>query len=214
MDEVKAPTKPLLRGHFHQAAFFFSLGACTLLIIKSQDLASIISMSVYSISLCGLFGISALYHRVQWNQKSRAWMRRLDHSSIFVLIAGSSTPISLLAMSPESGTRVVILVWGAALVGIIQSLFWVNAPKWVAAIFYVAAGWVVAPYLPELHATLGMGNVMLLIIGGLIYTVGAGIYALKRPNPSPRFFGYHEIFHLLVIVGAAFHFAVILGLVR
>ncbi len=206
--------KPLLRGHLHQAAFFFSLGACALLISKSHEMTSVISMSIYSLSLCGLFGISALYHRVHWSPKGRARMRRLDHSSIFILIAGSATPICLLALSHESGTRVVMLIWCAAMVGVLQSLFWVTAPKWVAAILYVAVGWMVAPYLPEFHVVLGTTKVSLILAGGLVYTLGAVVYALKFPNPSPRYFGYHEIFHLLVIVGAMLHFAVILGLVR
>ncbi|MDZ4662980.1 MAG: hemolysin III family protein [Pseudomonadota bacterium] len=215
MSESQKPIiKPLLRGHFHQGAFFFSLGACAMLIAKSHELVSIISMLIYSLSLCGLFGISALYHRVQWSTERRAWMRRLDHSSIFVLIAGSATPICLLALSRESASRVLVFIWIATVMGVIQSLFWVNAPKWLSAVLYVSVGWMVAPYLREFHATLGIAKVTLLLLGGLVYTIGALVYAFRYPNPSPRYFGYHEIFHLLVIVGAAFHFVVILGLVN
>jgi hemolysin III len=201
-------TKPLWRGQFHQAAFFFSLGACALLILRSQNIISFIATLVYSLSLCGLFGISALYHRVQWSAKNRVWLRRLDHAAIFILIAGTATPICLLAL-PIEGAKVLTMIWLAAGLGVLQSLFWVTAPKWLAAILYVVVGWLAVPYLPEFHTALGSAKVFMLLLGGVLYTLGALVYAFKYPNPWPKYFGYHEIFHLLVIGAAFFHFVVV-----
>lgn len=211
--DLSAITKPLLRGHFHQAAFFFALGACAMLIAASHEARALTANIIYSLSLCGLFGISALYHRPQWKPEARMWMRRLDHAAIFVLIAGTGTPICLLAIPGEAGDRLLTIVWAAAAVGVTQSLFWVKAPKWLAAILYIIMGWLAVPYMPEIKNALGPGSVWALMIGGIIYTAGALVYALKRPNPAPLVFGYHEVFHLLVIVAAAFHFIVIASLV-
>lgn len=209
---MNALVKPSLRGHFHQVAFFVALGAGLMLVAESRDERSFAGTLVYALSLAGLFGISALYHRPTWAPGPRAWMKRIDHAAIFILIAGTGTPLCLLAVTPEIGHRVLLLLWGAASLGILQSLFWVKAPKWVSAILYVTVGWIAAPYLPELGEGL-RADIPWLVTGGVIYTVGALIYALKRPNPWPRHFGYHEIFHLLVVIAAAFHFVVIQHLV-
>lgn len=206
--------KPILRGHFHQAAFFIALGACSMLMTQSQSLEAFIATLVYSISLCGLFGISALYHRPNWEMAARTWMRRLDHSAIFVLIAGTSTPLCLLAIPNDGGMQLLKIIWLSASIGVVQSLFWVKAPKWLAAILYVTMGWLAFPYMPELTRVLGGFRVNLILIGGIIYTLGAVVYALKKPNPSPKYFGYHEIFHLLTIIAAAFHFVVIASLLK
>lgn len=216
MTKIDLPTlnKPLLRGHFHQAAFFVALGACAMLISLSANLQAVMATLIYSVSLCGLFGISALYHRPQWNPNQRMWMRRLDHSAIFILIAGTSTPICMLAIPSDGGMKLLTIIWSAAAIGVMQSLFWVKAPKWLAAILYIVMGWLAVPYMPEMKNALGTTSVMLVLVGGIIYTAGAVIYAMKKPNPSPKYFGYHEIFHLLVIIAAAFHFVVIAALVR
>lgn len=206
--------KPILRGHSHQAAFFFALGACAMLISRSSDTRTLVASIIYSISLTGLFGISALYHRPTWTQEKRMWMRRLDHAAIYILIAGTSTPICLLALSPETGIKMLQLVWGAAIFGIFQSLFWVHSPKWVSSILYITVGSLVVPFLDDLKAALSARDIQFLLGGGLVYIAGAIIYALKRPNPSPKYFGYHEIFHLLVIAGAAFHFLVVSKLIH
>ena len=208
--------KPFLRGQFHQAAFFVAIGACAILItlsvVNGYGLKTILAAFVYSLSLIGLFGISALYHRLQWGDKGRMWMRRLDHSAIFILIAGTGTPLFLLGIRGDIGSKLLILVWIAAGIGILQSLFWVRAPKWVSAVLCVAVGWIVVPYLSEIKEVLGIHSVVFLLIGGIIYTLGALVYALKRPNPIPKVFGYHEIFHILVIVAAIFHFIVVFKL--
>ncbi|MBC7539992.1 MAG: hemolysin III family protein [Bacteriovorax sp.] len=212
--DTKPLIKPLLRGHSHQAAFFFALGACAVLLLNAHGTRTIVATIIYSFSLIGLFGISAVYHRPTWQPQQRMWMRRMDHAAIYVLIAGTSTPICLLALSPMAGMKLLELVWSAALFGIIQSLFWVTAPKWVSSVLYVTVGCLIVPYLPELKAALTMNDVWLILTGGVVYVIGAIIYALRRPNPNPKIFGYHEIFHLLVIAGAGFHFLVIYKLIK
>lgn len=205
--------KPLLRGHFHQEAFFFALGACILLLALSAKSGTVLATAIYSLSLCGMFGISALYHRPQWNPNARMWMRRLDHSAIFLLIAGTGTPLCLIAIPQNGGAELLKIIWFAGALGVVQSLFWVNAPKWLAAVLYLFMGWLAVPYLPELSRALGPFGVGMILAGGIVYSIGALVYALKKPNPLPKYFGYHEIFHLLVIFAAALHFYVIAGLV-
>jgi hemolysin III len=206
--------KPILRGYLHQEAFFISLGACALLIAKSTNQTSLIASLLYSFGLLSLFGVSAIYHRPHWQPKPRALLKRLDHSAIFLLIAGSFTPICLLALTPEKGQHLMIVIWSVAVAGVLQSVFWVKAPKWLTAVFYVAMGWLVLPYLSELRESLGLQNLILLAAGGAAYTVGAVFYAVKRPKLSPRVFGYHELFHALTIVGAALQFVVVYKLIN
>lgn len=206
-------TKPILRGHFHQAAFFMACGACLMLILKAQETTATIASLIYSFSLIFLLGTSALYHRVNWGLEARKWMKRLDHSAIYILIAGTFTPICLLALPEPSGRNLLITIWSIALLGVAQSLFYVQAPKWLSAILYVIAGYMILPYLSELKNSVGDLNIVFLICGGLVYTLGAVTYALKKPNFNPQIFGYHEVFHLLVIIGAAFHFVLIYSLI-
>lgn len=212
MDAIHSQ-KPLLRGHFHQGAFFVSIGASAMLVALSHGMTAVTANLIYGLSLCGLFGVSALYHRVQWNPESRARMRRLDHSAIFVLIAGSATPLIVLGLPGENGNGLLAILWIAAGLGVCKSLFWANAPKWLSAIIYVGVGWLAIPLIAPLNQFLGLTRVALIIAGGAVYSLGALVYALKRPNPSPRIFGYHEIFHILVVVAALLHFVVIASLV-
>lgn len=210
-----ANERPILRGHSHQAAFFFALGACSVLLLNIHSKEAILAMAIYSVSLIGLFGISALYHRITWkNPRHRLLMKRIDHAAIFILIAGTSTPLSMLALSPVYGIKLLTLVWSAAFVGIMQSLFWITAPRWLKTSFYVIVGCLIIPFFPQLKSALSMSEVWLLVVGGIVYITGAIIYALKRPNPIPQVFGYHEVFHLLVIAGASFHFLVNYKLVK
>lgn len=206
--------KPLLRGHFHQAAFFIAVGACFMLVEKNRTPLEFICLSVYSLSLCALFGISALYHRPNWSPQKRMWMKRLDHAAIYVHIASTGTPICILGLKGEVGTRLLSILWIAVGLGVLQSLFWVKAPKWISVLLYVSAGMLAMPYLPELSAALGQSGVAGLLIGGAFYGVGAAMYALKRPNPMPNVLGYHELFHILVVIGAFFHFSVVNSLTR
>ena len=208
------PQKPLLRGYLHQEAFFTTLGAAILLIAKSSTSLSLISSIVFSIGLLLLFGISALYHRPYWKPKARVFLKRLDHSAIFILIASTFTPICLLALPPASGNMLLIIVWIAAVLGILQSIFWVKAPKIVTALLYIIMGWQALPYLKELNQSLGTSQLSLLITGGIIYTIGAIFYAAKTPKLYPTVFGYHELFHFFTIIAAACHFAVIYHLIN
>jgi hemolysin III len=203
-------TKPLLRGHFHQAAFFTACGACLMLISKSETNLSLSAAIIYSFSLIFLLGTSALYHRINWQPQARQMMKRLDHCAIYILIAGTFTPVCLLALGDESGRRLLITIWSIAILGVAQSLFYVNAPKWLSAILYVVAGYMILPYVGELKDKV---NLTLLIGGGVVYTVGAITYALKKPNFRPLVFGYHEVFHVLVIIGAALHFVLVYDLI-
>lgn len=214
MNALTPLKKPTLRGYFHQEAFFVTLGACVLLIAKASNDLTLIASLVYSFGLLCLFGVSAVYHRPHWQPKPRALMKRLDHSSIFICIAGTFTPVCLLALPATSGHRLLTVVWAAAFVGVLQSIFWVKAPKWFTALFYVGVGWLAVPYLSEMNASLGPQNTAGIIVGGLLYTVGAIFYAAKKPNFFPGIFGYHELFHIFTIIGAAFHFAVIYQLIR
>jgi len=204
--------KPLLRGHFHQGAFFLFLGACCFLIVERFHSPIFIGDLIYSLSVCGMFAVSALYHRIHWGLNARMWMRRLDHGAIFILIAGSGTPIFLSVFAPEKSYFILTLTWAAAVVGILQTLFWVRAPKWVSVLLYSAAGWIVLPYLGDLYEAIGSARAGLIVLSGLTYTAGGVIYALKKPNPSARVFGYHEIFHLLLVMGAILHFIVVASL--
>lgn len=205
--------KPLLRGVLHQEAFFISLGACCLLIAKSSNDLSLIASVIYSIGLLLLFGISAIYHRIHWQPQPRAFMKRLDHSAIFILIAGTFTPICMLALPQNSGHQLLTVIWIAAMAGILQSIFWVKAPKYATAIFYVTMGWFALPYVSELKNSLGPTSLSLIISGGIVYTLGAVFYALKKPNLFPGVFGYHELFHFFTIIGAGLHFIVIYQLI-
>lgn len=214
MKETHYPSKPLLRGHFHQGMFFISLGACALLLARTQNKRQLVSIITYSLALLIMFGVSTIYHRINWQPRARLWMRRMDHAGIYVMIAGSFTPITLLALPGESGTKLLFFIWIVAGFGILQSLFFVNLPKMVSAILYIGMGFVILPYLTDLVPRLGTANMGLLIAGGLAYIVGALAYGLKRPDFVPHIFGYHEFFHVMVSVGAILHFVMIYFLIN
>jgi hemolysin III len=201
--------RPQLRGVFHLYAFFVSLGACGTLLLATSSGTEFLATLIYSTGLCGVLGISALYHRIDWAPGKAIWMRRLDHSMIFVLIAGSYTPFPMLVLSRPIGATTLTWIWLAALAGLALKLIWIQAPDWLAAAIYVAVGSLIVPSLPPLLEILGTLPVALLGLGGLLYIVGALIFALQRPDPAPEVFGYHEIFHLCVIAAAALHFLVI-----
>ena len=205
--------KPALRGHFHQAMFFVVLGAGVPLVYNSQGLSTRVSMSVYVVCALLTFGISALYHRITWSAEARAIWRKLDHAGIYLMIAGTFTPVAMLGLSAASARNCLMTIWVIALAGIIQSILFVNIPKIFSALIYLVAGYLIVPYMGELQQTLGSGNVWLLVAGGVTYTLGALCYALKRPVLDPRYFGYHEVFHVLVNAGAILHFFVINDLV-
>jgi hemolysin III len=204
-----AKIKPRLRGVSHEYAFFVSIATGAALIATASDGRTRVAATIYALAVTALLGTSALYHRVTWRPRARRWMRRLDHSMIFVLIAGTYTPVCLIALHGALARTILIVVWAGAVGGVIFKLLWIDAPKWLLALVYVALGSVVAAVLGELPAAVGWLGVAGLAGGGLLYAAGAVIYASGRPNPWPKTFGYHEIFHALVIAAAALHYAVI-----
>ena len=202
--------KPRLRGVSHQWAFFVSLATGLILILLAPNGEARLAAGIYSLSVCALFGTSAVYHRINWRTLSaRRWMRRLDHSMIFVLIAGTYTPFALLALDGTIATVILIVVWSGALAGVVLQLVWVDAPRALSAVVYIAMGWVALVAFPEMVDKIGITGTALVAAGGILYSVGAIIYATKRPNPAPTVFGYHEVFHALVIAAAALHYAVV-----
>jgi hemolysin III len=202
--------KPRLRGVFHQWAFFVSLVAGAVLVLVAPAGQATLATTIYALTVAGLFGVSAVYHRVNWvSASARRWMRRLDHSMIFLVIAGTYTPFALLVLDGPLATAILIAVWGGALAGIVLNLVWIDAPKWVTAIVYLALGWVAVIAFPALFEDLGVTPTMLVALGGLLYTAGAIVYASRKPDPAPAVFGYHEIFHALVIAAAALQYGVV-----
>jgi hemolysin III len=204
-----AAAKPRLRGVSHQYAFFVSLGCGVVLILAASGGRARLAASIYAVAVSALLGTSALYHRVTWRPSARRWMRRLDHSMIFVLIAGTYTPVALLALKGSLASAILIVLWAGALAGVVFKLVWIDAPKWLLAAIYVALGLVSAAVFGELPAAIGWLGVAGLASGGLLYVVGAIVYASGRPNPWPKVFGYHEVFHALVLAAAALQYAVI-----
>ena len=201
--------KPRLRGVFHQYAFFVSLASGTLLVLLASTTRASVAVAIYAASVSALFGVSALYHRFTWTTAARRRMRRLDHAMIFLLIAGTYTPVGLVVLKGTLATAVLAVVWGGAAVGIALELAWTTAPRWLGGTVYLALGWVAVVAMPQLFARLGAAGGLLIVAGGLVYSVGAAVYALRRPDPVPAVFGYHEVFHLLVIAGVAAHFLAI-----
>jgi hemolysin III len=166
-------------------------------------------LAVYALALVGLFAVSALYHRVTWSPTARARVRCLDHGMIFVLIAGTATPFAVLVLPPLVGSAVLAIAWTAAAGGLALQVAWGTAPNWTTALVCVALGWAALAILPTLWSTLGPRPITLLVGGGAVYTLGAVVYALRRPDPAPAVFGYHEVFHALVIAAALLHFVAI-----
>ncbi len=202
--------KPKLRGVSHEWAFFVSLFLGAALIVAAKTPKATVAVTVYAISLSALLGTSALYHRVNWSRPEvRRWMRRLDHSMIFFLIAGTYTPFALLVLNGPLSDAILLVVWAGAIAGAVVETIWIEHPKWVAALIYMSLGWVAIVAFPGLWTAMGAAGTLLVAAGGVLYTAGAIVYATQRPNPNPRVFGYHEVFHALVIAAAAAHFAAI-----
>jgi hemolysin III len=195
--------KPKFRGVFHQYAFFASVAAGIVLVSTVSGALQRVSAAVFAGAVSTMFGISALYHRVTWRPPVRRWMRRLDHAAIYLLIAGTYTPFGLLALEGAWRWTVLPIAWGGAGAAIVLKLAWVDGPKWLSAGIGIALGWVGVVALPQLYAEAGPHGLTLLGVGGVLYTGGAIVYARGRPDPAPAVFGYHEIFHLLVIGAAA-----------
>ena len=203
--------KPLLRGVLHQAAFFVSLVVGTLLIAFSTDAGASrqTAAAVFACSVAFCFGVSALYHRGSWAPHVRLVMRRLDHAGIYLLIAGTYTPVCLLTLDGAWRFAVLAIVAAAAAAAIVLVVAWVAAPNWLAAALAIAIGWVGVVLLPQLVTRLEPAAIVLLVLGGIAYTAGGVIYARRRPNPVPAVFGYHELFHALTIMGVACQYVAI-----
>ncbi len=205
--------KPLLRGHSHQAMFFVSIGACVPLIFRAHTSLEMVAMIVYTFGVLAMFGMSALYHRVNWSLPKESIFQKLDHACIFIMIAGCFTPVALLGLSEDSARTLLYTIWGVAVLGIFQSMFFVNIPNYLTASLYLVAGYIFVPYLPEIRGSLGAANFGLIIAGGVSYTIGAVVYGLRKPMLWPKYFGYHEVFHVFVNIGAILHYIVISSLI-
>ena len=208
--EAIAAVKPKLRGVSHKWAFYVSLVLGAALVILADSPKATLAVAIYAVSLSALLGTSALYHRVDWTRPHvRQWMRRLDHSMIFFLIAGTYTPFALLVLHGTLATAILVVVWVGAVAGAIVEMVWIDHPKWASALIYVSLGWVATITFPELWSSLGTAGTLLVAFGGLLYTAGAVVYATQRPNPNPAVFGYHEVFHLFVIAAAIAQYSAI-----
>ncbi len=205
--------KPRLRGVSHQIACGIALVAGLVLVSQVAPGAARVTAIVYTLCLTALFGFSAAYHRPHWSPKARSRMERLDHAGIYLLIAGTYTPISL-ALPPAQGNILRAVAWTGALVGTLQSTFWMSASKPLVAAIYVALGWAVLPFLGSLYHGAGPGPLALLLGGGVVYSLGAVVYARKRPDPVPTVFGYHEVFHAMVVLAAVIHFGAVVLVLR
>jgi len=201
--------KPLLRGKLHLWAAALALLAGAWLLLRASTPTATIASLIYSLALVAMFAISALYHIPHWTKETRLRLRQLDHAAIFFLIAGTATPLFALCLTGESRSHALTLIWSGALVGILQTLFWIHAPKSLVAALYVGLGWLTTPYLKQMAPAVGSTGALLLVSGGIIYSLGALTYSVRRPNPVPHIFGYHEVFHALVIVAVICHYLAI-----
>lgn len=199
IDEIK----PKLRGWIHAGTFPIAIALGVLLIAFSNGAAAITGAAIFMVTSLALFGVSALYHRIGWSPNVKAVFRRIDHANIFLLIAGTYTPLSLMLLPMDKATILLALVWTGALAGVLFRVFWLGAPRWLYVVLYVALGWSAMIFLTDLFRASWI-TMTLVLIGGLLYSVGAAVYGFKRPNPSPKWFGFHEVFHTLTV--AAFLF--------
>ena len=207
---METPQTPRLRGVFHQYAFFVAVVAGVVLIALADGFRERFAVWVYAAALAAMFGASALYHRFPWQSAAaRLRARRLDHAMIFVFIAGTYTPFALLAFSGSLQVIVLASVWAGAALGVVVELYWIHAPRWVSAIAYLAVGWIGLIAIPEFFSALGVAVAVLLLVGAGLYTLGALAYATTWPNPFPAWIGFHEVFHLLVVVAAVTQFVAV-----
>lgn len=202
--DANVEVRPTWRGWLHAGTFPVAIAAGIVLIVLAEGAAAKWSAAIFMATSLMLFGNSALYHRFDWKPKTKAVLKRIDHANILLLIAGTYTPLGVLALPPEQGTLLLTIVWSGTVVGILFRVFWIGAPRWLYVALYLVLGWAAVMYIvPLFQASTAM--MTLVIIGGLLYTAGAVVYALKKPNPWPGKFGFHEIFHLCTVLAFLCH---------
>ena len=206
---INAPTKPRLRGWLHAGTFPLALIAGIVLSSLAPEGKARIGAIVFTVSAALLFGTSALYHRFTWPQRVQRLLKRLDHSNIFLIIAGSYTPFALCLLPGDQARTLLFTVWGGALAGVAFKMAWPDAPRWLSTPVYVALGWVAVFYFAPLLRGGGPAVMTLIVIGGVLYTLGAVVYGTKRPNPSPRWFGFHEVFHAFTVAAFVVHYVAV-----
>jgi hemolysin III len=206
--------KPRFRGRLHQATFWLIIPAGAVLVVMSRHAMSYVATGIYTASMLALFGTSAAYHRGRWTPRNRLRMQRLDHAMIFVLIAGSYTPVTLLALRPAWGIAALALAWTCAAIGVTFTFIKFDFVNRHGGYFYLAFGWLAVLGLPVIVHRLNATELALLAAGGVLYTIGAILFGLERPNPRPLVFGYHEVWHVMTVAAAACHYAMVMMLVR
>lgn len=202
--DARADIKPTWRGWIHAGVTPIVLAAGIVLIMLAQGAPAKWAAAVFTLTSLMLFGMSAVYHRFNWSPKTKLTLKRIDHANIFLLIAGTYTPLAVLALPPAQGTLLLTLVWGGTVIGILFRVFWTGAPRWLYVALYLLLGWAAVMYMPALFAA-NPAMMILVIAGGLFYTGGAIVYALKKPNPWPGAFGFHEIFHVCTVIAFLCH---------
>lgn len=208
--EAASPSqRPVLRGAFHLCAAIAAIGGAVLLLLLADSARAYVGGAIFGATLILLYTISAAYHRITWTPRLRAIIRRLDHAMIFTLIAGTYTPFCLLVLNTAWGISTLSVVWSLAGAGVVMKLAWPGAPKWLSVLMYAAVGWLALVTAPLLVAWFTAVPLALLLLGGVLYTLGGVVYAVGKPNPYPRMFGYHEVFHVLVIAGSVVHFSLV-----
>jgi len=206
VDDVIATVKPKLRGWLHAGTFPLVVAAGIVLVALAPTVAARVSAAIFMTTAALLFGTSAIYHRGTWSPHTTVLLKRFDHSNIFLIIAGSYTPFAVLLLPPDRARTLLWIVWSGAIAGVLFRVFWVHAPRWLYTPVYIALGWVAVIYLPDFYRSGGAALLTLIIVGGGLYTAGALVYALKRPDPSPIWFGFHEIFHACTIAAFSVHY--------
>jgi hemolysin III len=209
LTEVLAVVKPRLRGWLHAGMAPLALAAGVVLISLAATPAGVVGGAVFLTASVLLFGTSGVYHRGTWGTRSQAILRRMDHSNIYVFIAATYTPLALILLAGASQVILLVLVWSAAVGGLLFRFFWLSAPRWLYTVLYIVMGWIALGWLGAFYQTAGLAVVILVVAGGICYTLGAIVYARKRPDPSPTWFGYHEIFHVGTIAGFVCHYLAI-----
>ena len=207
--DLDAANLPMFRGVSHRAMFIVALTLAPIMIVAAPGVGPRLVIAFYTLSIAALFGVSALYHRVPWSPRVRRAMQRLDHAVIFLAIGGTYTPVALFALSPWAAKLVLALVWGGTAVGVFMRVRFTDARKAVVALPYLVVGWCLMAVVADAWHHLGVAGFLLLLVGGLAYTAGALVFAFQRPDPWPATFGFHEVFHVLTVAGAALHYVAI-----